>query len=31
MTFYVTGDKHGRLKPVKRFARGNEFEPLELT
>ena len=23
MTVYVTGDKHGRLKPVKRFARDN--------
>lgn len=30
MTFYVTGDKHGKLKPVKRFTRDNEFEPLGL-
>lgn len=30
MTFCATGDKRGKLKPVKRFARGNEFEPLGL-
>ena len=25
MTVYITGDKHGKLKPVKRFARDNEL------
>ena len=23
MAFYITGDKHGKLKPVKRFAKDN--------
>ena len=31
MTFYITGDKHSKLKPMKRFAKDNGLEPLELT